>query len=370
MSSRKLPDLPPPLTYTRGPQGNLTSAQATSPQPPTSASAEGFADATQQPPLQVVTVGNFDGVHVGHAAILTELRRMAAELSAESVVLTFDPHPATLVRPDKAPTPLSTASRRAELLLNQGVDRVLVQPMVPAVVRLTAREFFDQVLCGQLAATGLVEGVDFHFGRGREGNVSTLAAFCGERGLRFAVVEPVQHRGSTVSSSRVREMIAAGEVSAAASLLTEPYRVTGQVVAGARRGRTLGFPTANLREIATLLPAAGVYAAVASLPSSVNNSHASLRYPAAVHVGVNVSFDETALTVEAHLIGFDGDLYGHTLHVDFLQRLRDTHRFDSREALVSQLEADVQQTIDFVSGSAHLLPPSSASLTPPHPHAS
>jgi riboflavin kinase/FMN adenylyltransferase len=362
MSSRELSDLPLPTAYTRGPEGVVSSlhdptAQTAPPPGPHSAG-------------RVVTVGNFDGVHIGHAVIVHRLCEMAAAKNAESVVLTFDPHPATLVRPDKAPTPLSTAVRRAELLLGLGVDRVLVQPMVPAVVALTATEFFDQVLCDRLATVGLVEGVDFHFGRGREGNVDTLATLCQQHGIAFDVVHPVQQDESTISSSRVRSLIAAGEVASANRLLTAAYRVSGTVVEGAKRGRTLGFPTANLGDPQTLLPAAGVYAATAMADGDGTEDDRSGWYPAAVHIGANVSFGETHLSVEAHLIGFEGDLYGRTLHVDFLQRLRETHRFDSPGALISQLKADVQQAADLVSASGRLLLPSRTFPLPPHPHAS
>jgi riboflavin kinase/FMN adenylyltransferase len=292
----------------------------------------------------VVAVGNFDGVHLGHAAIIARLREMAARLSAEAVAVTFDPHPAALVRPGGAPPPLTTVARRAQLLLDLGVDRVLVQPVVPAVVALSAEAFFEDVLRSRLAAAGIVEGVDFRFGRGREGNVAMLARLCAADGLELDVVEPVELAGGIVSSSRVRSLIAAGDVAAARPLLTAAYRVSGRVVEGARRGRSLGFPTANLAGIATLLPAAGVYAATAVIDEADKGAATPPAcYPAAVHVGANVTFGETVLTVEAHLVGYGGDLYGRTLHVDFLQRLRDTCRFPSQEALVARLTADVQQ---------------------------
>jgi len=320
-------------------------------------------------PRRVVAVGNFDGVHIGHAAIVAELRTMASRLSAEAAVLTFDPHPATLVRPEAAPVPLSTAGRRAELLLNLGVDSVFVQPMVQPLVELSAAAFFDLVLCQRMGAVGLVEGVDFRFGRGREGDMAMLARLCEAGGLACDVVEPVRGGDATVSSSRVRSLIAAGEVGLAASLLTAPYRISGRVVEGAKRGRTLGFPTANLDSITTLLPAPGVYAANVVVDSGQDSPPTrGVRQAAAVHVGANVSFGETTLSVEVHLIGFTGDLYGRTLHVDFRERLRDTDRFDSREALVSQLEADVRQAAEACSTPPRSFPASAPS--PPHFHAS
>jgi len=362
MSSREHPELPQPIAYSLASTGTtVCTSEATAALRETAGA--GASD------RRVITVGNFDGVHLGHAAIIEQLRGMAARLSAESVAVTFDPHPATLVRPGKAPPPLSTALRRAELLLHLGVDRVVVQPMVQAVVELSATAFFEDVLCGQLAMVGMVEGADFRFGRGREGDVAMLALACERLGLAFDVVEPVRAGETSISSSRVRRLIAAGDVAEATTLLSEPYRIAGRVVEGAKRGRTLGFPTANLADIETLLPAPGVYAAVATCHQNGPSQTAVSRHPAAVHIGANVSFGETTITVEAHLIGFSGDLYDHTLHVDFLQRLRDTRRFDSKDALVAQLESDVRQAADV---SASWLR-SSSCFSPPaitHTHAS
>lgn len=355
MSSRDLPEIPHPIAYVRGAAGEIV---------PSASSADD--DALPAPCVgsskTVVTVGNFDGVHLGHAAIIERLQQMALRRGAKSIALTFDPHPATVVRPGSAPAPLSTAARRAELLLNLGIDCVCVQPVVPAVINLSATAFFEQVLQQRLGAVGLVEGTDFRFGRGREGDVHSLATLCESRGLAFDVVAPVLANDEVVSSSRVRSLISAGDVAGAMAVLTAPYRLTGLVVEGAKRGRTLGFPTANLGEIPTLLPAPGVYAAVAMIPSRDKATSTCTNHPAAVHVGANVSFGEAALSVEAHLIGFEGDLYGHSLHVDFLQRLRETHRFESREALVSQLEADVHQASDVVTSWFRTRHPTHSSL--------
>ena len=361
MSSRELPDLPPAVIYTRASAGDSREPQVSA-----SIAAAAVMEST---PRRVVAVGNFDGVHIGHAAIIAQLRQMASRLSADAVVLTFDPHPATLVRPESAPVPLSTAARRAELLLSLGIDQVVVQPMVRPLVELSAAAFFQQVLCERLGAVGLVEGVDFRFGRGREGDVAMLTRLCEAAGLACDVVDPVRTGDTIVSSSRVRSLIAAGEVGPAASLLTAPYRISGTVIEGAKRGRTLGFPTANLANVATLLPAPGVYAAHVVIAGSDAAPHdRATPSAAAVHIGPNVSFGETTLSVEAHLIGFTGDLYGRTLHVDFRQRLRDTQRFESREALVSQLETDVRQAADLCSAIGPASPPTI--LSPREFHAS
>ena len=281
-----------------------------------------------------VSVGNFDGVHRGHAAIVARLVALARRLGVPAVAFTFDPHPAAILRPETAPPPLSSAARRARLLLDLGLDAVVVQPTDRALVSLSAEEFFRQVLRDRLRARAVVEGGDFRFGAGRGGDLALLGTLCAAAGMELETVPPVVSGGEPISSSRIRGLVAAGRVREAAALLTAPYRLTGRVVEGARRGRTLGFPTANLADIATLLPAAGVYAARVTIPSG--SWHA-----AAVHVGPVVSFGETRITVEPHLVGFSADLYGATLDVDFIDRLRDTRRFASVDELKAQLAADV-----------------------------
>lgn len=285
----------------------------------------------------VATVGNFDGVHVGHKAIVRRLMEMAGRLGLPSVVLSFDPHPAAILRPTAAPQPLTTPARRAELLLDLGVDAVLVQPVDERFVAIEAQDFYTRLLRERLAVRGLVEGADFHFGAGRRGTIDMLAGLCRADGVELTVVGPVEHEGEAVSSSRLRRLVAAGSMAEANRMLTAPYRCTGTVIEGAKRGRTLGFPTANLGAIATLVPGQGVYAGEATLGDGGG------AWPAAVHVGPNVSFGETAVSVEAHLIGFAGDLYGRTLHVDFLARLRETRRFASVAELTAQLADDVQR---------------------------
>ena len=292
-----------------------------------------------------LAVGNFDGVHLGHAEIVRRLRAIAARLGVPAAVLTFDPHPATIVRPDAAPTPLTTPARRAELLLGLGLDAVLVQPVDRRFVALEAEAFYHDLLRDRLRARALVEGGDFRFGRGRRGDVGLLATLGAADGVMVEVVPPVVAGDAAVSSSRVRELVAAGDVAAANRLLTAPFRASGTVVHGAHRGAALGFPTANLDAIATLLPAAGVYAARAVLPDG--RVHA-----AAVHIGPNASFGETVLSVEAHLIDFADDLYGSRLDVDFLARLRDTRRFDVIDDLVVQMRSDVEAAARIAAPSA------------------
>jgi riboflavin kinase / FMN adenylyltransferase len=282
-----------------------------------------------------VTVGNFDGVHLGHAEIIRRLVAASRGRGMPAVVLTFDPHPAAIVRPAAVPPPLTTVARRVELLFSLGVDVVLVQPADPALMVLSADQFFSDVLRERLRAAVLVEGADFRFGAGRRGDIALLESLCRNADMALDVVPPVMVGNAAVSSSRIRQLVAAGRVDEARALSTAAYRLTGTVIEGAKRGGPLGFPTANLGAIATLLPGPGVYAGWATAERT------GQRHPAAIHIGPNVSFGVEAVSVEAHLIGFRGDLYGTTLHVDFLARLRDTRRFASIDELTRQLTADV-----------------------------
>ena len=292
-----------------------------------------------------MTVGNFDGVHLGHAAIVRQVCAAARRLDVPAVAFTFDPHPAVVLRPDAAPTPLTTPARRAELLLDLGIDAVLVQPTDRSLVSLPAEAFYGEILRSRLRARAIVEGGDFRFGANRAGDIHLLKSLCDRDGVRLETVPAVMADGLPVSSSRLRSLVAAGDVRQAALLLTSPYRLTGTVVEGARRGGTIGFPTANLSAIATLLPASGVYAARVILSDTTC-------HPAAVHVGPNISFGETRISVEAHLIGYAGMLYGSTLDVDFIEKLRDTQRFDSIDALKAQLTADVARALETVGSLA------------------
>jgi len=281
-----------------------------------------------------VTVGNFDGVHAGHRAIVSRLRELAQPLGLPAVGVTFDPHPAALLRPDGPPPPLMVMRHRVETLLSIGLDAVVVLDTTPALLALTAVAFYNEVLRGCLQAAAIVEGPNFHFGAGRQGTVEQLRDWTSRDELGFAVVPPVLAAGEPVSSSRIRRLLATGDVGAAAELLAAPYAISGKVVHGQKRGASIGFPTANLGGITTLLPKDGVYAGVAS-------TAAGQRYPAAIHIGRNLTFASTTPTVEVHLIGFAGDLYGQSLEVMFADRLRATQQFAGVEALTLQLRQDV-----------------------------
>jgi riboflavin kinase/FMN adenylyltransferase len=296
-----------------------------------------FPRGTPVPTACAVAVGNFDGVHLGHAAIVTRLREAATRAGVPAVAMTFDPHPASVLRPAEAPTPLTTPERRADLLRGLGVDVVCVQPADTGLMALEAEAFFATILRDRHGARAIVEGTDFRFGSRRRGDISLLADLAAAAGIGLEVVPPVVVDGEPVSSSRIRGLVAAGRIREARSLSTADYRLTGTVVVGARRGGTLGFPTANLADLVTLLPALGVYAARVRVEGR--------DHVAAVHVGPNATFGESRVSVEVHLVGFSGDLYGRRLDVDFLDRVRDTRRFASVEDLKAQLADDVATAV-------------------------
>ncbi len=283
-----------------------------------------------------VTIGNFDGVHLGHAQILQRLVARAKELGGPALVFTFDPHPVRLLRPESAPPPLTWTERKATLLAREGVDVVLAYRTDRALLSLEPDEFFQRLIVDQLGAKALIEGPNFFFGRDRRGDVALLRELCAAADIGLEVVSPTSLDDHLVSSSRVRALVRDGQVGPARHLLTEPYRIRGLVTHGARRGATIGFPTANLAGVDTLLPAVGVFAGRAYVDTGV--------VPAAINIGPNPTFGEHAVKVEAHLLDFAGTLYGQPLEVDFLERLRDIQPFPSIQDLQAQLARDVART--------------------------
>jgi riboflavin kinase / FMN adenylyltransferase len=287
----------------------------------------------------VLSIGNFDGVHRGHRALIQRVRSMATSLTAPAMVFTFDPPPLRLLRPDVSPAPLTWMDRRAELLHRLGVDMSIAYPTCLELLKLDAVSFFERVLVGELGIRGLVEGPNFRFGKDRKGDVGLLETLCRRHGMEFEVVEAEMDGDLWYSSSLIREWIERGEIQRANAALVEPYRLLGIVGHGAARGRTLGFPTANLEQLPVLVPAHGVYAAkVVGASKSID----TLGIAAAVHIGPNPTFGEHATKVEAHLIGFHGDLYGQALELEIHGRVREVQRFASKEALLAQLQSDIE----------------------------
>ena len=285
----------------------------------------------------VVTIGVFDGVHRGHRQLMRHAVDRARERGLRSVVVTFDPHPAELVRPGSHPAALTTLERRAQLVEEAGADAFCVIPFTGELARMEPAEFAHEVLVDRLHAATVVVGANFTFGHKAAGDVGTLAEL-GERfGFGVEALDLEGDGGVTFSSTYIRSCIDAGDMEAAAAALGRPHRIDGVVVHGDARGRELGFPTANLATPAhTALPADGVYAGWFL--------HTGRRLPAAISVGSNPTFEGRVRTVEAFVLDVDEDFYGHEVGLEFAHRLRGMERFDGVEALIEQMKADVART--------------------------
>jgi riboflavin kinase / FMN adenylyltransferase len=282
------------------------------------------------PSGRALAVGTFDGVHIGHRQVIGGAQRFGREHALPVAVVTFDPHPLQVLRPDDPPRLLTSAPIKEDLIAALGVDELIAIPFTEELSRLEAESFARDVLAGTLAARHVSVGANFHFGHGAAGDPELLKR---QPQFETEVVALVEAGGEPISSSRIRALVERGDVAGAAELLAHPYQLEGTVVQGDARGRTLGIPTANVAPSAgVVLPATGVYAGKAA-------GHA-----AAINVGVRPQFERDGeLLVEAYLLDFDGDLYGDTLRIGFLERLRDEQRFESTEALVEQMERDVER---------------------------
>lgn len=282
----------------------------------------------------VVTIGTFDGVHIGHRAVLAEITRRAARSGRASVVVTFEPHPLEVVNPAAAPPLLAPGDERLEALAETSVDHALVLRFTPALAALSPEEFVHRVLLRQLGMRELVIGHDHGFGRNRSGDVGTLRALGSELGFEVDVVEAVGAGDLQVSSSRIRRAIAGGDLGTAVLMLGRRYSVSATVSHGAGRGASLGVPTANLAGIPSrkLLPPDGVYAVVVETRGGA--------WGGMLNQGGRPTFSEEGRTLEVHLFGFTGSLYGERVRLSWVTRLRDTRAFAGREELISQLARD------------------------------
>lgn len=279
-----------------------------------------------------ITIGNFDGVHRGHRELVSRLRRMADQVSGPAIVLTFDPPPSHLLRPESAPPSLTWMERRAEILFDLGVDVLCVCTTTYNLLELSAESFFRQILIEKLGISAIVEGPNFRFGKDRLGDIELLGEFCQQYEVELSIASGQSDDGEWISSSRIRTMIAKGEMAAANRLLVEPYRLKGLVVHGEARGRQIGFPTANLEQVPVMIPAPGVYAG----RGFVNGQ----AFPAAINIGPNPTFGEAINKVEVHLIHFASDLYGQHLELELFEKLRSIHAFASKDELIEQLKVD------------------------------
>jgi riboflavin kinase / FMN adenylyltransferase len=293
--------------------------------------------AALRPRLQngaTVTVGSFDGVHRGHQAVLQEIDRRARAAGRASMLVTFDPHPLEVVNPEAAPMLLTTGPERQEILAQSPLDYVMLLRFDQRLAGLTPEEFVREVLLERCEVKELVIGHDHGFGRSRSGDVDTLRRLGKAYGFDVDVVDPVDFGGQHVSSSRIRRAVAGGDLATAAAMLGRPYTVVGRVGQGERRGRLLGVPTINLTEVSPrkLLPPDGVYA--------VQVEWRGGRAGGMMNQGPRPTFEEGRRALEAHIFGFDGDLYGEWVRIEWVERLRYVERFGSVEQLKTQLAQD------------------------------
>ncbi|MBF0480561.1 MAG: bifunctional riboflavin kinase/FAD synthetase [Desulfovibrionaceae bacterium] len=287
------------------------------------------------------TIGNFDGVHMGHRRLITRVNDRARAKNMIGLVVTFDPHPLTVVGSGKRPPFITTVKRKLELIESLGSHLTVVLPFDKKLAALEPEDFVREYLVQGLRVKELVIGYDYAFGKGRKGNFDMLRALGDQYGLRVEQLDPVIIDGAVVSSTRIRDMIRAGDVWNVKPLLGRFHELEGTVVHGHSRGKKLGFPTANLQPDVDLLPKTGVYAVWASLQGGL--------VPGVANVGLNPTFGDNALSVEAHLFDFSSDLYGQHLRIHLVQRLRPERKFDNIEALVSRIREDAALARDVLS---------------------
>lgn len=307
----------------------------------------GLTNLKPPPTGSSITIGTFDGVHLGHRALIARAVASAEKLGCVSVVLTWDKHPNEIVHPERVPPLIATPERRIELLAERSPDMLVTLQFDHGLSQWSPERFVGEVLVKGLAARAVFVGDNWRFGKGASGDAHLLKSLGGELGFEADPVALEQVQGERVSSSRIRKAVATGDVKLAGAMLGRPFDMDGIVIHGAARGQSLGFPTANVALDPQLVhPARGVYAGRARV--------ADAWYTAAINVGVNPTFggdpDSTALQVEAFLLDLSSDLYDQPIRVEFHERLRDEERFESPEALIAQMHADVAQTRSLIEG--------------------
>jgi riboflavin kinase/FMN adenylyltransferase len=284
----------------------------------------------------VLALGNFDGLHRGHLKIVERVKRGAAEHGGTAMAMTFDPHPPRVVRPDKAPPLLMTLPQRLDALDRAGIHAIAVVRFTRELSRWEPETFVRAVLVDWLHVSEVWVGANFLFGHDRSGNFSLLRTLGQRHGFRAEKIDPVRYKEFVVSSTRIRRLVAEGRVDEAGALLGHPYALEGTIVEGKRRGRELGFPTANLHSDNELIPPHGVYATTLTVDGIVR--------AAVTNIGVNPTFgDNNATSVETHVLRYDRQLYGERVQLGFVQRLRDERRFDDVDALRAQIDADCRR---------------------------
>jgi riboflavin kinase / FMN adenylyltransferase len=295
----------------------------------------GLKNFCEQFPNPVLTLGNFDGVHLGHQTIFKKVIERSREISGTSIVFTFEPHPLKVLAPERSPMMLNTFHGKMKLLAAAGIDIVICANFTRAFAEQHPEDFARDVLFKQIGVREVYVGYDYAFGKGREGSIESLKEMGRTFGFDVGVVEAVQVNDIVVSSSAIRDLISSGCVEEAAGLLGRRYAIEGEVVHGSHRGQTLGFPTANIKIVNELIPAHGVYAVLAHVENQSIEGVAS--------IGIRPTFDAGPVSVEVYLFDFSKSLYGKELEVDFVKRLRGEKKFVSADALVQQIRMDVQE---------------------------
>jgi riboflavin kinase / FMN adenylyltransferase len=280
----------------------------------------------------VIALGNFDGLHRGHLKIIERVKRGAAEHGGTPMAMTFDPHPPRIVRPDKAPPLLMTTTQRLEALHHAGVQCVAVVRFTKELSQWDADTFVRKVLVDWLRVSEVWVGANFLFGHDRTGTFSVLRGLGQSYGFRADKIDPVRYKDFVVSSTRIRRLVSEARMDEAAALLGRSYFVDGTIVEGKRRGRELGFPTANLETRNELVPPNGVYATIMTIDGVMHGG--------VTNIGMRPTFGETVPTIETHVLDYSGNLYGQTVRLAFVQRLRDERRFEDVDALRAQIDAD------------------------------
>ena len=283
----------------------------------------------------VATIGNFDGVHMGHRQIFRQLRKAAAEMDGVSIVITFAPHPLKVVKSGKKLHLISTYDEKEKLIDASGIDYLVVIPFTREFAALSPKEFVRDILVRSLGIKKLIVGYDYAFGRNREGNIGFLRQTGGEYGFAVEVLEPIWNGKTLFSSTNIRKMVEDGNVVDVVHLLGRHFSIGGKVVHGHHRGKALGFPTANLRSENELIPKCGVYAVKVKLDGKL--------YDGACNIGPNPTFNDEAISIEVFIFGFDGDLYGQNIRIFFVKRIRDERKFPDAVALQRQIEEDVSR---------------------------
>lgn len=290
----------------------------------------------------VLTIGNFDGVHRGHQVLFDKARQWAKLLKGESVVMTFNPHPLQVLAPGRGPFFITTHKRKLELIEACGIDVAIVVPFNAEFAKISAEEFVKSLLVDRIGLKAIVVGADYRFGYGREGDTSFLKQMGGQFGFKVETMSGVQMDGTVVSSTLIRRLIQDGDLREANRLLGRPYEIEGTVVPGRQRGaKVLGFPTANLRLSGQAPPRPGVYAVEVEVDQQ--------RFGGAANVGFNPTFGGTELSIEVHIFDFDRNIYGSSIRVFFIDRLRDERRFPGPQELAEQIRKDLQKARELLN---------------------